>query len=289
MNLTKLLLSILIFLALPACRESKTDEITRLVKEWQGKEIVFPKNMTFTLYGKDTVEYKISSTQHKILMYVDSFGCTSCKLQLSKWKEFIHSVDSAYNYSLPVIIVFNPKDLDEIQYLLRKNKFGYPICIDKEDELNRTNRFPSDSKFQTFLLNEKNQVVGIGNPIHSIGIKEFYLKTVTGKAALSTQQKTTFQIDSTYIDMGSFPKNEQRIARFILKNTGKSPLVILDSSTTCGCAATQYDLHPAATGDSLIVTVTYTPKDTGYFEEWITIKCNANPQTVKLSVRGTVL
>ena len=53
-----------------------------MVKSWQEKEIIFPEGLIFTKYGKDTVQYNIPVSNYKIIMYVDSVGCTSCKLQL---------------------------------------------------------------------------------------------------------------------------------------------------------------------------------------------------------------
>lgn len=288
MNLTKLLLSILIFLALPACRESRKEEITRLVKEWQGKTIVFPEDITFTIYGKDTVDYKIPETEYKILVYVDSIGCTSCKLQLPKWKKFIHQLDSTTKGEVPILFFFHPKNKHEIQHLLKRDKFNRPICLDIDDKLHKQNHFPSIMMFQTFLLDKENKVVAIGNPVLNLVVKEFYLKQVTGKSPSSTQL-TTFQVEKKQINWGSFLKDQQKTFSVFLKNTGNYPLVILDTSTTCGCAEAQYDLHPAQPGDSLKIQITYTPKDTGYFEEWITVKCNTSPSTVRLSVKGTVL
>ena len=68
-----------------------------MIKSWQGKEIIFPEELIFTKYGKDTVKYNISVSDYKIIMYVDSVGCTEYKLQLYKWKEFIAEVDSLTN------------------------------------------------------------------------------------------------------------------------------------------------------------------------------------------------
>mgnify|MGYP001694896229 FL=1 len=36
----------------------------------------------FTIQGKDTIEYSGDNSNYKIVTYIDSIGCTSCKLQL---------------------------------------------------------------------------------------------------------------------------------------------------------------------------------------------------------------
>ena len=61
----------------------------QLVREWEGKEIQFPSNSVFTIQGKDTIEYSGDNSDYKIVTYIDSIGCTSCKLQLQNWKDFI--------------------------------------------------------------------------------------------------------------------------------------------------------------------------------------------------------
>lgn len=44
-------------------------------------------------------------------------------------------------------------------------------------KLNELNLFPNESMLQTFLLNENNQVVAIGDPIKNSAVKK-YTKTL---------------------------------------------------------------------------------------------------------------
>ena len=72
---------------LVSCQESKEEAMFRLVNEWNGKEINFPSHSTFTVFGKDTVDFSFTDANYKVLTYIDSVGCASCKLQLPRWKE----------------------------------------------------------------------------------------------------------------------------------------------------------------------------------------------------------
>ena len=285
----KYLILILAYLLLfPACKENEKDRITRLVEEWQGKEIKFPERMIFTRFVTDTVDYQIPQADYKVLIYVDSIGCTSCKLQLHKWKELIMSVDAATNGSVPFLFVFQSKDDKELRYILKRDNFDLPICIDRSNAFNEQNYFPSDITFQTFLLDRTNKVAVIGNPIHNLQIKDLYLKQLTGKAGPTAGMiKTMAEAVNTEIDFGNFPKSETKSATFEIRNTGDNPLVIVDISTTCGCTAAKYDKIPAKPGDLLRVDVTMTLKDTGFFDETVTIKCNTS-QPVKVKIRGHV-
>ena len=71
-----------------SCKESEKDKIARLVEEWEGKEILFPAHSFFTIQGKDTVDFSLADADYKVVTYIDSVGCTSCKLQLIRWKLF---------------------------------------------------------------------------------------------------------------------------------------------------------------------------------------------------------
>jgi Protein of unknown function (DUF1573). len=278
------LLLLIVFLS--SCKENEKERITQLVTEWQGKEIILPKNPVFTQYVTDTIDYRIPQSDYKVLVYIDSIGCTSCKLQLDGWKEFIASVSSVSVDSIPFLFFFHSKDYREIRYLLKTSSFDLPISIDKEDELNKLNQFPSDIMFQTFLLDKNNNVVVLGNPIHNLAVKELYLKQITGGSSVK-DGNTMVDVSPAIIDLGEFNKEEKREAVFTLTNTGNSPLVIMDVATTCGCASPTFDKHPANVGEGLEVRVMVTPKDSGFFSETITVKCNTN-QYVKLTIKGQV-
>lgn len=280
-------LTMLFFLL--SCKETEKEKITRLVTEWQGKEIRFPKEMVFTRYLTDTVDWQIPESDYKVLIYVDSIGCTSCKLQLHKWKEMIDYTDSITGSKVPFVFVFQPKDLKEMQYLLKRDRFDLPVYMDLDDRLNKLNRFPSDLTFQTFLLNKENRVVVLGNPVHNLAVKDLYLKQIAGHAPSPNKRsiQTTAETEQAEINLGSFDTSEKKTALFQIKNTGDHPLVLLDVATTCGCAMATFDKKPAQPGESLQVKVDYSPKESGFFDETITVKCNTE-KWIKLKIKGQV-
>ena len=221
-------LSVFFCLALLSCVESDRDRILRQVAEWEGREIVFPARSVFTVQGRDTVACPSGSSPYRILTYVDSVGCTSCKLQLPKWKELMAEVDSATDGSIPFLFYFHPKDLKELRYLTRRDGFTYPVCFDENDELNRLNGFPADMTFQTFLLDADNRVAAIGNPVHNPDVKRLYLRILTGKADADQGKslQTTASLGTGEVDFGRFPYGEEQAREVTLRNTGAAALAI---------------------------------------------------------------
>lgn len=281
------LIILLLTIFLSACQDKQKEIITLLVKEWQGKQILFPENMVFTRFASDTTNFVIPTSDYKVLVFVDSIGCTSCKLQLSRWKEFIRYTDSISQKNIPFLFFFQFDDQWEIHSLLIRENFHKPICLDRSDSLNQLNHFPKDIRFQVFLLDKNNKVVVIGNPVHNPNVKELYLEEIGRKQPVAPIQ-TTVKVEKESLLLETIPLGKSKDTLFTLVNTGDQPLVIIDVTTTCGCAQTLFDKHPVQPGESLHIKVGVTPENKGLFDETITVKCNTN-QLIKLNVRGNTI
>ena len=261
----------------------------RLVNEWKDKSVIIPVRSVFTVQGKDVVDFNYRDAEYKILVYTDSVGCTSCKLQLPKWKRMIAEVDSLTGGSVPFLFYFHPKDSKELRFYLRRDNFTYPVCFEEDDYINRLNRFPSDMTFQTMLLNKENKVVAIGSPVLNPKIKDLYLEIITGKKKVGTDKSlTTVSMDQTEKDFGNIPLNEKREHVFKLVNTGNKPLVIYDVVTSCGCTKAEYGKEPVRPGETLELKVIYNAEDKGRFRKNLTVYCNAEDSPLKLTVVGVV-
>ena len=281
------LIILLLTIFLSACQDKQKEIITLLVKEWQGKQILFPENMVFTRFASDTTNFVIPTSDYKVLVFVDSIGCTSCKLQLSRWKEFIRYTDSISQKNIPFLFFFQFDDQWEIHSLLIRENFDKPICLDRSDSLNQLNHFPKDIRFQVFLLDKNNKVVVIGNPVHNPNVKELYLEEISRKQPVAPIQ-TTVKVEKESLLLETIPLGKSKDTLFTLVNTGDQPLVIIDVTTTCGCAQTLFDKHPVQPGESLHIKVGVTPENKGLFDETITVKCNTN-QLFKLNIRGNTI
>ena len=272
---------------LASCQESREEAMLRLVNKWNGKEIKFPFRSVFTIQGKDTVDFDFGNADYKVITYIDSVGCTSCKLQLPRWKKFVAEVDSLTNGRVPFLFYFHPKDMKELRYLTRRDDFTYPVCFDERDGLNRLNQFPTDMIFQTFLLDKDNKVVAMGNPIHNPKVKGLYLGLITGsRSSKSSGQMTEVSVDQTELDFGSFPKEEKQERSFVLTNTGKGLLVIQDITTSCGCTKVEYSKEPVCSGGVLEVKVIYEAENAEHFRKTVTVYCNTKDSPLRLTVKG---
>lgn len=271
------------------CKDVEKENVTALVKEWMGKEIAFPAHSIFTVQGKDTVNFILSSPNYKIVTYIDSVGCSSCKLKLASWKEFIYKVDSLTGEATPFLFYFYPKNRKDLQFEIKREDFSYPVCFDENDEFNRLNKFPSNIAFQTFLLDKNNKVVAVGNPIHNPNVKELYLRILTGvKDQPISSSFTELQVDQTKINFGSFSVTEMQKRKFRLKNTGSKPLVIQEIITSCGCTKVEFRKEPLRPGEELELVVSYQAEKLEHFSKTISVYCNVRNSPVNLTIVGNV-
>ena len=284
----KQLYILLLLSLLTACKENNKEKFALLVQEWQGKEIVFPQNMAFTRFVTEPVNYRIPDAEYKVLVYVDSTGCTSCKLQLPKWQELIAHVDSATNGNVPFIFVFQSKDDRELRYILKCDNFDRPVCIDRNNRFNSSNRFPQDITFQTFLLDKDNKVKVIGNPVHNLAVRDLYLKQITGMQYQEALPKTTLETDKAEYDLGTVKEGTTKKQTVTVRNTGTSVFKLKGFTTSCDCTEATCDWKELQPGESGAVTVSYEAEQPGDFYRTVEIYGNIPNNSLMMSFIGTV-
>ena len=284
----KLLYISLLLSLLTACKENNKEKFALLVQEWQGKEIVFPQDMAFTRFVTEPVDYRIPDAEYKVLVYVDSVGCTSCKLQLLKWKELIAHVDSATNGNVPFIFIFQSKDDRELRYILKRDNFDRPVCIDRNNRFDELNQFPQDITFQTFLLDKDNKVKVIGNPVHNLAVRDLYLKQITGIQYQEALPKTTLETEQAEYDLGTVKEGTTKKQAVTVRNTGTSVFKLKGFTTSCDCTEATCDWKELQPGESGTVTVSYEAEQPGDFYRTVEIYGNIPNNSLMVSFIGTV-
>lgn len=284
----KYIIFVILALVIFSCRNSQRESILTTLQEWEHKEIRFPSHSIFTIQGRDTVDFQLQE-KFKIITYIDSLGCLSCKLHLSEWRNLIHTMDSIYPNKVQFLFYFSPKKRTEIYQTLLADRFKYPVCIDDQDSINKLNHFPSNMALQTFLLDKRNNVLAIGNPIYNPKIKNLFLEIIAGKNIdLSSDAKrlTSVTYDINVLDMGTFDWQEEYCKELFLKNIGKELLVIDGISSSCGCITVEYSKEPVRLGDRLRFKVKYKAEHPEHFNKTITIYCNTKNSPIQLMVTG---
>lgn len=283
-----LILALFATCLLSSCQQTETERLEQLLQTWYEKEITFPDNPSFTVYGEKESDFTIPVGGYKLVHYVDSVGCTSCKLNLDKWQEYIAYLDSVTGHMVPCLFFIHATQKREVKIALKNSRFDHPVCLDVDNEFYRLNKFPMHPMLQTFLLDKNNRIVGMGDPVKNPRVKEFYLNLIRGKRDKQEmeQSRTTARLSHQEIDFGTFPWEMKKDTVVTLTNIGTQPLVIHDIATSCGCTVANYDKQPARPGESLKIQVSFKADRPEYFNKNIIIHCNTGNSPYVIWVKG---
>ncbi|MDE5846783.1 MAG: DUF1573 domain-containing protein [Muribaculaceae bacterium] len=226
-----LLLPLTILLALSACKSDK-DRMAEIVEEWQGREIVFPEVMTDFQTG-DTID--LSDADFTIFTYMDSVGCTACKMKLPVWREFLNSLDSIANSDVRFIMIADRTDVGELSYLTKRYGFEYPIYVDAGHRMSNTYSFPDKVALQTFLLDKDRKVMSIGSPVYSSDIDRMYKAIISGKMAFSSDADALVTVEPNRINLGKLRPRESASLSVIFNNSGADTVHIRKIVSSCDC------------------------------------------------------
>lgn len=285
----KLLLIFTTISLFASCTDNRSASVAEIVSYWEGRKILFPENSVFTIQGRDTVDFQFMNAPYKILTYVDSAGCMSCKLHLSLWNKIIEEVDSLSDDKVPILFYIHAPNRAELEIITFRESFTYPICYDDKDWLNNHNNFPTDMNLQTFLLDRNNKVIALGNPVNNPRIRSLYYKLITeGSLQEANLPITDITLDYIEIDLGEIDQKSHHEKRVVITNIGNAPLLIQEVFPSCDCMVVDYPEDTIPIGQSADIKIRYTAYEKGVFEKFVTIYCNIPSSSVDIWLTGKV-
>lgn len=271
---------------LTSCQSAQEREAKQIVEEWIGKKIQLDSQTFLSINGNDTLCPEILDKPFKMLLYVDTSGCTSCNLRLMEWKSIIEEIDSVAPDKVGYVFLFYTKNKKEILSLFNSFKINYPIIIDSTDAINKVNHFQTKPSYRCFLLNKNFEVLAIGNPVLNYEIRKLYIKKITNDLIPAPPVVTKVIFDSTIINVGSVKLGSERKGTFQIKNTGNNILIIHNINTSCGCTKVDFEKAPIKPNSQSKIKITIKPDEVGFFQKSITVYCNTQESPYKLTIKG---
>lgn len=123
----------------------------------------------------------ISEKSNTFIVYVDSTQCSPCYIsRLPEWAEFLE-LEQSEECNTTFQFIFDPRDgmLDELREKLVQSGFKHPVYIDSTHVFGKDNvNIPSDPLYHSFLMNNKNEIILVGNPCTNLQIKDLLLKQI---------------------------------------------------------------------------------------------------------------
>lgn len=154
-----------------SCNKQKTS-IKEDVMQLQSQRVHIPFDslLCFNAVMPNSSEHR--HLKYRLVVYTDSLSCSSCSLRnLFNWEPLVDSLQKSIDF----VFIFIPKhdEINRVVETLRLENISCPIYIDTCSYFIRANpHIPSNNLMHTFLLNEKDSVVLVGNPQSNPKIKE---------------------------------------------------------------------------------------------------------------------
>ena len=115
----------------------------------------------------------------------------------------------------------------------------------------------------------------------------FALVMAVALNAQTTATEKAISLKETAFDFGTIPQGKPVYHFFEVTNNGKTPMVLSNVQTSCGCTTPEWSKEPIAPGATAKVRVGYNAAAEGHFEKYITITYNQN-LTEQVKISGSV-
>ena len=104
----------------------------------------------------------------------------------------------------------------------------------------------------------------------------------------TSKKNAKIEFNKNTHDFGELAFASDGSCEFIFKNTGKSPLVLNNVKSTCGCTIPEWPREPVGENESASIRVRYDTHRVGSFTKSITVYSNASNSPKRLFIKGRV-
>jgi len=167
----------IIALALQCFSCGERNGLKKSIEQFRSKPVTLHTDrMKCLIDGNDTV-VPIENNSMKYIIYTDAESCGSCTLKnFHLWNDILDK-SRMYGKNLAFFFIFapTPKDRQVLEQTLKTYSPDYPVYIDTLHVFERENPYmKSNIMLHSFLLDENNRVVLVGNPLKNKRIDEMF-------------------------------------------------------------------------------------------------------------------
>lgn len=182
----KLLTLLPVVAATLSCDNDKKS-VADVLECMQSQPVCLPlSDMQCRYRAADTSVVDTVKSEMRMVVYVDSAECSPCALdKMYHWNDLI---DESRKWPGVLDFVFvvapRPSQLEDVYLSIESSGLKRPVYVDTAYQFRKVNpAFPTDSKYHVFLLNNRDSIIMVGNPLNNSSIEKMLWRLV--KAATS--------------------------------------------------------------------------------------------------------
>jgi len=149
-----------------------------IVKSLSDQKVNIPADLLIVndkeLGSFDSID--LSESKLKIFSLI-SGDCEKCISNINLWDEIIQEINSQKNVKIYLVILTTDPEFFIERYLPEINTLS-SILIDKDYNFLKINDFPPYKRFQTFLLNDNDEIILVGDPFYNDKSMKLYINTI---------------------------------------------------------------------------------------------------------------
>lgn len=263
----------------------------QIVSEWMGREISMPDELVFQIQDSQ-IDLSSYTPDFRIINFIDSSGCTSCKLKLPVWDKLIKELKAINDVDVEVMTIVDTRNSRDLQYILQRDNFAYPVAIDQAGLFNKENDLPQEAMFNTFLIDKDNNVVAIGNPVINPKIRDLYKKIIINDSGVNPTESDNHDIRLVVEpsqSLGAVDKDTQLSVRYAVINNTDQRYTVQEIVPSCDCISATCDQSELLPGQSAILTLSFaTDSITGPFKKYADLFFNEKDTPERVTLFGYV-
>ena len=272
-------------LLLLSCNKTER-ECHNLVIEMIGKDIIMPSSFKYTVENM-IIPYDYYDPDYYIITYVDSSRCTSCSLKLKNWTLVIDELNSLTDKNIGLITIINTKNHKNIAKIVTKYDFKHPIVIDSTNLFYSQNNLPKYFNEHTFLTDNSNKIIAIGNPVTNPKIKELYKEIILSDS--DNRYKSPLTSIEYSINLGIIKQFEDPTKTIYVKNNDSITYTLEKIITSCDCVSVtpeSSNIHP---NDSIKLQLSILDSIPGYFNKDIDVFVKEKKSAIHIKLQGFII
>ena len=124
----------------------------------------------------------------KLVVFADSSRCSSCYINsLYQWQRIIDFEEQFAGFKVMFILGAKKGDTERLSEEIKKSTLSHPIYIDEGQNILTNNpNIPRESLYHTFLLDDNNNIILVGSPLHNETIDKLLLQILKEKLKPTT-------------------------------------------------------------------------------------------------------
>ena len=153
------------------------------LRKFQEIAIILPDNLLARHCDEQVSPDKSLLTRpFKLVIYVNQEGCQDCKLHSLLPSTYMFMLENRHYENFGLVMILNTSNMEDTDATLSELRFRHTVFYDLDGSFEFLNpHLPANELFHTFLLNEENKVVLVGNPVRNEKLTKLYLAELNKK------------------------------------------------------------------------------------------------------------